>query len=242
MTSPLVPRRAFTLPELLTVIAIIGILAAILIPVVARVRGSSRQSVCISHLRQIGIGFRLFAIDNKDHLPPMSENGTSWTANEWYPQLLKAYISTPEVWNCPGQPVERHYTTAVSGSTWKARNEWLIPCYAINGNLTGTKTAANPNPGKKLADCLYLTTNGQNQILLLDGRATFFDQASVDNTTSPSVETPHDDRTGVLFIDGRATTTARADIIVYNNPDRTWNTNTHLPQRIVTLKTSRQQP
>ncbi len=54
---------AFTLIELLTVIAIIGILAAILIPVVGKVRASARSSVCTSNLRQIGQATHLFSAD-----------------------------------------------------------------------------------------------------------------------------------------------------------------------------------
>ncbi|WP_052361411.1 type II secretion system protein [Geminisphaera colitermitum] len=60
---------AFTLIELLTVIAIIGVLAGIMIPVVSRVRESARKAQCISHLRQIGNGIHLFASDNKSYLP-----------------------------------------------------------------------------------------------------------------------------------------------------------------------------
>ncbi len=58
---------AFTLIELLTVIAIIGILAAIMIPVVSSVRESARASKCTSNMRQIGNAIMLYAseIDGK---------------------------------------------------------------------------------------------------------------------------------------------------------------------------------
>jgi prepilin-type N-terminal cleavage/methylation domain-containing protein len=71
------PRAAFTLIELLTVIAIIGILAAILIPVVGSVRESARQAVCVSNLRQWHTAWLLYANDNNDNVP---------LANQWVPR------------------------------------------------------------------------------------------------------------------------------------------------------------
>lgn len=49
------PTSAFTLIELLTVIAILGILAAILIPVVGAVRENARKAKCMSNMRQVGL-------------------------------------------------------------------------------------------------------------------------------------------------------------------------------------------
>jgi prepilin-type N-terminal cleavage/methylation domain-containing protein/prepilin-type processing-associated H-X9-DG protein len=70
--------HGFTLIELLTVIAIIGILAAILIPVVGRVRESARRSVCASNLRQIGLAAHLYAQENDDRLPPIDLGNWPW--------------------------------------------------------------------------------------------------------------------------------------------------------------------
>ncbi len=76
MHTPNRPRlRAFTLIELLTVIAIIGILAAILIPVVGTVRAKARVATCSSNLRQIGSAMLLFAQDNKQRFPAKFQRG-----------------------------------------------------------------------------------------------------------------------------------------------------------------------
>ena len=68
--------RAFTLIELLTVIAIIGILAAILIPVVGRARVSASRSTMTSNLHQLGISVGVFAADNRNLMPGVYQPGT----------------------------------------------------------------------------------------------------------------------------------------------------------------------
>src|SRR5947209_2399773 len=62
-------KAAFTLIELLIVIAIIGILAAILLPVFAQVREKARQTTCLSNLAQLGRAGMMYVQDYDERFP-----------------------------------------------------------------------------------------------------------------------------------------------------------------------------
>jgi type II secretory pathway pseudopilin PulG len=57
--------------ELLTVVAIIGVLAALLLPVIGKVRDSAKSARCVSNLRQTGIAIQGYINDNKGFMPPV---------------------------------------------------------------------------------------------------------------------------------------------------------------------------
>ena len=93
-------KRAFTLIETLVVVAIIGILAAILLPVFSRTRCSSSRSSCQSNLKQIALAWQQYAADYDNSAPTLSTNGAFYGWSD----ALTAYSANPALLHCPSNP------------------------------------------------------------------------------------------------------------------------------------------
>jgi len=76
---------AFTLVELLVVIGIIALLIAILLPTLGKAREAANRTVCVSNIRQLGIGMLAYCQNNNGWFPTCAypDNGVS---DKWYPE------------------------------------------------------------------------------------------------------------------------------------------------------------
>ncbi len=91
-------RRAFTVAEILIVVAIVAIAALLLFPIFARRRPypSDRKASCSSNLKQIGLGFAQYIQDYDEKYPPLANARAGYWAGS-----LQPYLKSWWVFQCP---------------------------------------------------------------------------------------------------------------------------------------------
>ncbi len=93
-------RRRFTLVELLVVVTIISVLAALLLPALQNAFESARGAQCLANEKQMGMAFFLYADENQDYLPPVYPYipAGEWYGNYWVVEQLGVAMGlAPEI-------------------------------------------------------------------------------------------------------------------------------------------------
>jgi len=162
-------RRAFTLVELLSAMAIIGILAAILFPVFSGLTKSKNNTVCLNNLRQIGTATLLYCNDHKGSFPPALSFPPAVT-NAYSPwnQAIYSYLGLPDdttpspIFKCPADPRDyeaspghyaRSYTFSASPNFAAGNsNDWmgLMQTSSSGGTYPTRKTSQIAVPGQTI--------------------------------------------------------------------------------------------
>lgn len=135
--------KGFTLVELLTVIAIVGILAALIIPVVGKVRGSAQKTECSSRLRQVSLAWLMFFSDNKHNMMNTYKKPNGDVAIDYNPSHI--HLGHSLYLGAPARTVHAEVEVSPLAMTPEFRTKFAVTTAQNKAYYTTTSYWHNPS-------------------------------------------------------------------------------------------------
>lgn len=185
-------RSGFTLIEILIVLAIIALLAAILFPVFAKVRERGRTTACASNMRQIGTAFAMYTADHDGWMPLITYTSQVCA----WPDRLLPYIKSNQIFWCPSFP-RGEYQPGCPTSACDAQG-----CTNYHGSYQ-----SNPLIHSSGTQPETICTHPATTIYSVDGLGGDFTMygntvTSIQDMETGGVRFRHSDGANALFVDG----------------------------------------